>query len=194
MKKIILYLGCIVLLLGFGCARVRLEAPKEPIKMDISMRLDVYQHVEKDIDAIEGIVSGVKDKPNPKDNRTALELFIGNAYAQEGISPEAEQAALRRRDRINELRALEAGGVIGENSIGLIEVKDPSQETASVKHLIEAENSDRMTIYKSVSAKNNTSTEEVQKIYANRLRSDAPTGTPIEVLNESTGVYEWKVK
>jgi len=51
--------------------------------------------------------------------------------------------------------------------MGLVEIKDPSQETASVKQLIDAENNDRMIIYKSVSAKNNTLIEEVQKIYAN---------------------------
>jgi len=194
MKKIISVFGCSIFLLGFGCARVRLEAPKEPIKMDISMRLDVYQHVVSDIDAIEGIVSGAKDKTNPKDKRSALELFIGNAYAQEVISPETEQAALRRRDRINELRALETKGVIGENRVGLVEVKDSAQATGSVKQLIEAENTDRMIIYQSVSVKNNISVDEVQKLYAKRLRSDAPFGTPIEVLNEASGVYEWKVK
>jgi len=34
--------------LTVGCAKVQVQAPKEPIKVDISMRLDVYQHVEKD--------------------------------------------------------------------------------------------------------------------------------------------------
>ena len=50
MKKI--FLACCAVVIGLGCARVRVEAPKEAIKVDISMRLDVYQHVQKDIDEI----------------------------------------------------------------------------------------------------------------------------------------------
>ncbi len=61
MKKFWVILG--VLVVFFGCARVRVEAPKEAIKLDISMRLDIYQHVTKDIDAIEDIVSGGSSKP-----------------------------------------------------------------------------------------------------------------------------------
>ena len=51
-----------------------------------------------------------------------------------------------------------------------------------------------MIIYQAVANKNNTSVEEVQKMYSKRLQNDAPSGTPIEVLNESTGAYEWRVK
>ncbi|MDP2911312.1 MAG: hypothetical protein Q8N76_03140, partial [Candidatus Omnitrophota bacterium] len=61
MKNI--FIVSIALVAFLGCARVRVEAPKDPIKLDISMRLDIYQHVAKDIDAIEGIVSGNETKP-----------------------------------------------------------------------------------------------------------------------------------
>jgi len=30
------------LAVGLGCARVSVQAPKDPIKVDISMRLDIY--------------------------------------------------------------------------------------------------------------------------------------------------------
>ena len=79
-----------------ACARVRVEAPKDPIKVDISMRLDIYQHVQTDINQIENIVSGAQEKPKPKDGQSLLDHFIHSAYAQEGLSPEVEQAALRR--------------------------------------------------------------------------------------------------
>ena len=51
-----------------------------------------------------------------------------------------------------------------------------------------------MIIYKSVAAKNNTPVEEIKKVYAQRLQADAPSGTPIEVLNPATAAYEWKKK
>lgn len=45
-----------------------------------------------------------------------------------------------------------------------------------------------------MAAKNNITVDDLNKIYAKRLHNDAPIGTPIEVFNEATGVYEWKIK
>ena len=56
--RLALSMGVVGSLVLGGCASVQVNAPKEPIKMDISMRLDVYQHVVKDIDDIESIVAG----------------------------------------------------------------------------------------------------------------------------------------
>lgn len=184
----------IALFFILGCARVRVEAPREPIKVDISMRLDVYQHVQKDIDAIESIVSGDKKEiKSPDDKQGFLGYFISCAFAQEGLSPEVEQAALKRRDRSKELIPLQEKGIIGENKAGLIEIKDVAS-AGSLGQLVKAENDDRMLIYRSLAEKNNTSAEEIQRLYAARLQKDAPFGTPIEVLNQSSGAFEWKIK
>ena len=192
MKMIGLVILAIVVILG--CARVRVEAPKEPIRVDITMRLDVYQHVQKDIDAIEGIVSGTQKPTLPSDKQSLWEGFILNAYAQEGLAPEIEEAALRRKDRLSELVSWQEKGIIGENKSGLLEIRDVGASSVSVEEIVKAENKDRMTIYKALAEKNNTSVDEIQKIYASRLQESAPQGTPIEVLNPSTGAYEWKVK
>lgn len=191
-----LLIALIMMVFMFGCARVNVGGAKEPIKLDIAMRLDVYQHVEKDIDAIENIVSGPKDikKEAAVQQQSFLTFGIRAAYAQEALSPEVEEAALRRKGRLDEIYALERKGVIGESRVGLLELRDPSRETASVKRLIEAENRDRILICEKVAAKNNITVDELNKVYAKRLHSDAPTGTPIEVLNGSTGSYEWKIK
>ncbi len=179
----------IFLLLGlistFGCARVRVEAPKEAIKLDVSMRLDIYQHIEKDIDRIEDIVTGV-DKASNKGDRSFLQLLVSNAYAQEGgLSPEIEQAVFGRRSRRSELVTFEARGIIGENSMGLVEVRG---EGGRADVLVEPENQDRMAIYQSVANKNGSSVGDVQRIYAKRLQDDAPPGTPIE------GPSGWTIK
>jgi uncharacterized protein YdbL (DUF1318 family) len=187
MRKIILMVAGI-LVIGMGCARVRVEAPKEPIKVDISMRLDIYQHVAKEIDDIESIVSGSKDKGS------LLNIFVTDACAQEGLSPDVEKAALSRKDRRPMLAALEQKGVVGENKSGLVEIVPGQNGDASVSELVSKENNDRMVIYRSVSAKNGASLDEVQKMYAKRLQSDAPSGTPTQVLNGQSGSYEWKVK
>ena len=187
MKKF--WIVFIVLVAFFGCARVRVEAPKDPIKLDISMRLDIYQHVAKDIDAIENIVSGNESKPASGNKGSMLDMFVKDAYAQDSLAPEVEKAAYSRRDRRPQLVSLEQTGLVGENRLGMVEIRGNADRA-----LIDAENSDRMVIYMAIAAKNGISVEEVQKIYAKKLQDAASPGTPIEALNESTGQYEWKVK
>jgi uncharacterized protein YdbL (DUF1318 family) len=181
----------VILILGtffcLGCARVQVEAPKEPIKMDISMRLDIYQHVQKDIDEIENIVSGSKPQ-------SFLSCFLKDAYAADSISPEVEQAALSRRGRLSVLSVKESSGIVGENKSGFVEIRMPQSSDAATQEMVNTENADRKTIFESVAQKNGTSVEEVQKIYAKKMQENAPAGTPIEVLNEATGKYEWKIK
>jgi len=176
---------------GLGCAKMQVGGTKEPIKLDIAMRLDVYQHVEKDIDAIENIVSGSADSLEPKEgteNQSFLRFFIGSAYAEEGLSPEVEAAALRRKGRLGQLSALEAKGVIGENQRGFVEVRDPQNAGQEASQVVSAENSDRMVIYQEVARKNGTSVSDVEKLYAIRLQNDAPAGTPIETQDG------WRIK
>ena len=192
MKILILLLTSVIVVAG--CARVLVQAPKEPIRVDISMRLDIYQHIEKDIDEIENIVSGSSEKPQSKASPNILNFFVKEAYADEGLSPQVEQAALRRRDRRSQLFSWEEKGVVGENKAGLAEVRILDQVNDATQKLIEAENNDRMLIYQAVAVKNGTSVEEVQKLYAKRLHADSPSGTPIEVFNEANGSYEWKIK
>jgi uncharacterized protein YdbL (DUF1318 family) len=185
----------IVVLLCFGCARVRVEAPKEPIKVDISMRLDIYQHIEKDIDAIENIVSGAKDKSKPVagEERSFLLGFVGVAYAEE-VGPEVEAAALRRKDRIAELISWEQRGIVGENKLGLVEVRSLDNAKDAVNSIVQDENRDRMVIYRALANKNNVPVEDIQKLYAKRLQSDAPAGTPIEIVDGTTGRSSWQMK
>lgn len=171
----------------WGCARVRVEAPKEAIKVDISMRLDIYQHVEKDINDIENLVSGSRNAGQS----SLLDGLFQAAYAQETLSPEVEQAALRRRDRKQALSAAQARQALGENRLGLVEARPGAD--AAAQALAAEENSDRMLIYRAVAAKNGTSVEEVQKLYARRLQSDAPAGTPIETA-DAGGPSQWKTK
>lgn len=186
-NKTVILAVLLAVFLGMGCASVQVKAPKEPIKVDVTMRLDVYQHVVKDIDNIESIVSG-KTEAKPKGGMK-LNFLIANAYAEEGLSPDVEKAALRRKDRFAELNVLEGKGAIGENRLGMVETKG----AGAPADLISAENADRMIIYKSLAKKNNVTVESIQIIYAGRLQDSAPSGTPIEVMGAS-GSYKWITK
>ena len=174
---------------SLGCAKMQIGGTKEPIKLDLSARLDIYQHVEKDIDAIESIVSGSKDNKSVVNKQSLLGIFVREVYAQEGLSSEVEQAALRRKNRLGELSSWEAKGVIGENKNGLVEIRDSQGVSSAAGQIVAGENADRIIIYQSVANKNGTSIEEVQKLYAKRLQTNAPTGTPVETPDGA-----WKVK
>ena len=184
MKKVVMcILGMVITL---GCARVRVEAPKDPIKVDIAMRLDIYQHVQKDINDIEDAVSGGKQPAQVPGKQSFLNLLVTPVYAAEGaLSPEVQDAALRRKDRLSMLAAWESKGVIGENARGLVELRNAASADASVAGIIEAENSDRMTIYQALARKNGTAVDDVQKLYAKRLQSDAPAGTQVQAEDGS---------
>ncbi|MBN1793950.1 MAG: DUF1318 domain-containing protein [Candidatus Omnitrophica bacterium] len=193
MKRFLVIVVCAVLFY-FGCARVQVEAPKEPIKVDISMRLDIYQHVIQDIDAIENLVSGDPAKTGPGDDSSFLPLFVKSAYAQDELSQEVEQAALRRRERYNQITAWGAQGIIGENHRGLLEIRDRAKGGTAVQNVVQEENQDRMSIYGSIAEKNGITVQEVQSIYSQKLQEKVPGGTPIEVYNKTTGGYEWRVR
>ncbi len=168
MKRFWIILAVLVVFLG--CARIKVEAPKDPIKLDISMRLDIYQHVAKDIDAIEDIVSGSGEKTPSSKQGSMLDILVPNAYAEDSFGPEVEKAAISRRDRKPQLVSLEESGVVAENNLGLVEIR--GDVDSSIKALVEAENNDRMVIYKAIAAKNGISIEEVQKIYAKKLQEN----------------------
>ncbi len=195
MKKSIILILIVAAAISFGCARVNVGGSKEPIKVDIAMRLDIYQHVQKDIDSIENIVAGDKTQPAKKaGNHSFLNCLLSSAYAQEGLSPDVEQAALRRKDRRDILSSWEAKAVVGENKAGLVEIRNAGLVDSSVDGLVKAENADRMLIYRSLAQKYGETLEQIQKVYAEKLADQAPSGTPIEALNNSTGSSEWKVK
>lgn len=178
-----------------GCASVTVKTPKEPIKVDITMRLDIYQHVQKDIEMIENMISGEKNKPDKVNNETKGGLFLKNAFAEEDLLlPEVEEAVLRRRLRIEDLNSFKKEGIIGENHLGLLEIRKPEEASKELNDLVREENNDRLIIYKAIAKKNNITTEEVQRLYSERLQKDSPSGTPIELFNTSKGNYEWVIK
>ncbi len=166
-----------VLFVLLGCAHITVDAPKEPIKLDVTMRLDIYQHIQSDIDDIENMVSGTSKKAKVQDKHSLLDLIVTQAYAQEGLSAQVQAAVEGRKDRREKLLSLEGAGIIGENQQGLVEVKKPSSEAQAI---VSAENADRKVIYQGVADKNGSSVDAVAGLYAKRLQSDAPLGTPIE--------------
>ncbi|MFH1878508.1 MAG: YdbL family protein [Candidatus Omnitrophota bacterium] len=177
----------LILFFMVGCMSLKVQAPKEPIKVDVTMRLDVYQHVQDDINAIESIVTGGTGQAAPASLIVSFfDSMVNTAYAGD-LPSGLEDAALRRRARYSSLFALMQSGVAGENNSGMVVVRKSTD--ASAEKIVKDENNDRMIIYKGIAAKNGTSLQDVQAVYAARLQKDAPQGTPVEGEN---GI--WQIK
>jgi hypothetical protein len=196
MAKILLAcLWALSITFGPGCARVRVEAPKDPIKVDISMRLDIYQHLEKTIDKIEDMVSPNADPaPSAFGKQSLLDVILPSAaYAADAVSdPEIEGAVQRRKNRFAQITALLKKGTAGENRVGLLELRRPA--SGAEKEIIKEENSDRMVIYMKLAARNGVAVEEIEKLYAKRLQESLPPGAPAEVFDLDKGAYVWRIK
>ncbi|MCM8770501.1 MAG: DUF1318 domain-containing protein [Candidatus Omnitrophica bacterium] len=180
----------------FGCSpKVRFESTK-PIKIDVSMRIDVYQHVAKQADFIE---DQIQSQPSSQPKKTKPESCLWPrpdvAYAQEEFSPKVKAAIESRKARFNELREWQTKGVIGENHKGFVELRDKQtagKDLPYLEKLIAAENQDRLVIYQDLSQTNNISVEEAGIAYAPRIQQRAAAGTPIEI--EVNGKYQWIIK
>ena len=179
MKK----LGIILLaLVVFGCAKVSVET-KNPIKVDINMRIDVYQHVAKDAESINDQIYGNKEK-----KFNALFNFV-EAYASDS-SADIQTVIDRRKARAQKVEEYFNQGYIGENQSALLEVRKIAPAEAT--KLVTQENSDREVVYKYTAGKNAVDILEVRKVFLADDYNRAPSGWWFQV--PENGQYIWKQK
>jgi len=147
-------------IIAIGCAKVNLQT-SQPIKVDINMRVDVYQHVAADVASVQDQIYGSTEK-----QMNAI-FFMENAYAQ-GQSPEVAAAIERRKDRKSVIDEYLSRGYIGENRNALLEViakSIPADLKGNVQSAISQENSDRKIIYAAIAEKNGAELSETAKIF-----------------------------
>lgn len=181
------------LFLLMGCARVSVES-KEPIRLDVTMRLDIYQHVTQDVQNIEDMIS-VSPQQAVRARKTSwLSFGVQEAWAQEeaGYPSEVKEAIERRKARRNELISWQSKGVLGENASGVVVARTESASNDTTA-LAQEENQDRAIIYRYVAQKNQASFEETARVFAKRIQADAPVGTPIEI-SDGAGGLKWGTK
>lgn len=174
----------LVVLVIFGCAKVSVET-KEPIKVDINMRVDVYQHVVNDVESINDQIYGSSHK-----QLNAI-FSIATAYAED-FSADVTAAISRRKARGQKIESYLAKGYIGENRNALLQVmgQAPAQERSEIERLVSEENKDRDLIYSAVAKKNETSQKEVRKVFFEDDYRRAPSGSWFEVYKDHS-TYIW---
>lgn len=162
--------------LGAACALAACKAPSinlatsEPIKVDIAMRLDVYQHEAT------GPSPAATPKPAP-----------GTTSA---ISP-----GPRRKDRSADIQTFKNSRYVGEGHDGLLVILSAPDGDAGdyLRHTVAAENADRMSEMKAYAKAQNLSLAEVQASQGELWSKRAFTGEWIEVRG-SDGSYKWLQK
>lgn len=144
-----------------SCASVNLST-KEPIKVDINMKVDVIQHGEK----------------TPK--------------VTAPTKAASDELSARRRNRMGELQLLKDSRLIGENHLGLLTVRNepPGDYGSYVQRTVEAENSDREAEMQRISRERNISIEDLRRETAKLTCANAFNGEWIEVP-QTDGSYAW---
>ncbi len=96
-----------------------------------------------------------------------------------------KQNMIKRLPRIQELKK---DGLIGENQLGCLEAVQSSLPAAD-KEVIEAENTDRKSVYEAIARQQGTTVELVGKLRAKKIFEQAKAG---EFLKQEDGSWSKK--
>ncbi len=187
MRVLTVMISAFIGLFTLSCASLNVQT-KKPIKVDINMRVDVYQHVVKDVESLESQVYG-----EPESKQLNALFSWGYAYAAE-YSPEVTNALTRRKRRAGRLEAFLKAGYIGENRDALLEVISkniPDNLKEEVEGIVKDENADREIVYRATAEKNGITIDEVRKVFFNDHYRRAKEGYWFEVYDKDTGKYRW---
>ena len=140
---------------------VNLATP-QPIKVDIAMRLDVYQHA----------------KESSKKSTSSVSTATDPAEA--------------RRNRMADIQTFKNSRLVGEGRDALlaIRVETPGDYGDFIRKTVDAENADRMALMKSDAEKQKTSLPQIQIKQASLAAKLAFKGEWIEVVKDD-GSAEW---
>ncbi|MBU1112251.1 MAG: YdbL family protein [Candidatus Omnitrophica bacterium] len=171
--------GVVLLMFAvLGCAKLNVET-KEPIKVDINMRIDVYQHVAKDAESINDQIYG--------NNEKKINFLFNFSQAYAASVDDLEAAIERRKARAGQIEENFNQGYIGENRKALLEVR--SKAAAGIESLVNSENADRQIIYQYTAEKNGVDVSETQKVFFQDDYERASSGWWLEV---SPGTWKQK--
>ena len=150
-----------LLLASCAAPTVNLATP-QPIKVDIAVRLDVYQHAKE-----------ASKKSTPTSTTSA-------------------EPAEARRNRMADIQTFKNSRLVGEGRDALlaIRVDTPGDYGDFIRKTVDAENSDRMALMKSEAEKQKAALPQVQFKQASLAAKLAFKGEWIEIVKDD-GSAEW---
>ena len=158
--------GSLAVLLLAGCTSIPVNVgTTEPVKVDIAMKVDVYQHADP------------------------------NAAKKVVVQAPPADVAKARRNRMAEIQILKNARIVGENHAGYLEVRNspPGEYGDYVRTTVDAENADRARLIEKLAKEKNLAVAEVESQQAELFRKDAFAGEWIEV-SDAEGKFAWKQK
>lgn len=154
--------GALFFLSACDTFKVNLSSP-DPIKVDVNMRLDVYQYKG--------------DEPGKPD---AAQISY-------------EEAVTRQRNRMAEVQKLKDNRLVGEDHRGLLHLREkPGGEWGTyVERTVSTENEDRTLLMRHAAKEGNRALHEVQDEQWKLRTEKAFKGEWIEVPDEKDKSYKW---
>jgi hypothetical protein len=155
--------GLLMLLAGCQAFKVNLSSP-EPIKVDVSMRLDVYQYKG--------------DEPGKTD---AAQVTY-------------EEAVERQRNRMSEIQLLKNNRFVGEDHRGLLNLREkPAGDWGDyVERTVNAENEDRTILMRRTAKDSNRALHEVQDEQWKLRTGKAYKGEWVELPGDKENTFKWE--
>ena len=155
----------LVILLGLpACKSFKVDlASPDPIKVDVNMRLDVYQYKG--------------DEPGKKD-----EAEVGY-----------EEAVQRQRNRMGEIQKLKDNRFVGEDHRGLLHLREkPAGDWGDyVERTVNQENDDRTILMRHEAKESNRALHEVQDEQWKRRTTASYAGEWVELPGDKPNTYKW---
>jgi uncharacterized protein YdbL (DUF1318 family) len=149
-----------------GCTSIPVNVgTTEPVKVDIAMKVDVYQHADP------------------------------SAAKKVVVQPPPTDVAKARRNRMAEIQILKNARIVGENHAGYLEVRNspPGEYGDYVRTTVDSENADRARLIEKLAKEKNLAVAEMEKQQSELFRKDAFPGEWIEVP-DAEGKFAWKQK
>lgn len=152
----------------------------EPLKVDVKVRLDVYQH--------EGKAGG--DASASSDGDPSGEA----AAVSDDAKVSVDVVAKRKRDRMEEIQRLKDNRLVGENHRGLLTIRTlPLDDYGDyVKQTVEAENYDRNYMMRVEAKERNALLHAVQDTTWKENIARSYEGEWVEVAGAKDGSFGWE--
>ena len=149
-----------------GCTSIPIDVgTKDPVKVDIAMKVDVYQHADP------------------------------NGSKKTAPQPAPTDVAKSRRNRMGEIQVLKNSRLVGESHAGALEIRTlpPGEYGDYVKTTVDAENSDRTRLIEKLAKEKNIPVSVAERQQAELFQKDAFAGEWTEVA-DGAGNFAWKQK
>jgi uncharacterized protein len=182
MRKIYRTINCVLVLFVASCVTVNVYFPAAAVQK-------AADEIVEDVRS-KGETPAPAPKPGPsswlKERLEGLSIGPRPVYAEVNIN--VSTPAIRAlkdsiKNRFGQLKPFYDKGALGENNMGLLEVRDTAAlslpERGQATNLAQQENKDRQALYTEIATANKLGTEavpEIQKIFANSWRDQSQAG------------------